>query len=143
MGYDASQSSRPPAGLVLGEPADRAQGLLETEYARFLEVIEKLRVGYVLTKPRGAIVLANSTAAAMLGCSALADKLLIAFVARRDTRTFRAALLELATHRRWDTTFQVRLRQRGGPVFLAQLAAQAIRLAPGRTAFLRWTIEAT
>lgn len=81
----------------------------------------------LVTDARGVILDADHRAADLLGMSesALSGKLLIAFVARQDTRAFRKQLGQLAHLAETATTFEVRMRARGKTPFRATLSVTA------------------
>jgi PAS domain S-box-containing protein len=93
----------------------------------------------VVTDAKGVIREANPRAAEMLGMpsSAMRGKLLIAFVARGDTRIFRQRLGNLGELARTGTPFRVLMRARGQLPFQANLIVQ-----PGNEpASYRWVIR--
>ncbi len=116
-----------------------ALALLEIERARYADFFENAADAYVTTDGRGVIREANAAAASLLGISpqALREKLLIAFVARADTRRFRE---RLAASRRdaGRQTFSLRLRPRGRLPFVVSLSVRTVR---DRSTELRWTIR--
>ncbi len=122
---------------------------LERETAKYRDLYDGAPDALVTTDARGVIVDANPTTATLLAFShdLLPGKLLIAFVARRDTMAFRGglrAIVEGPGH----GTISVRLRPRGGAPFLAHLALRAVhgpvRAIRGRReppVALHWTIR--
>jgi hypothetical protein len=103
------------------------------------------RPALLVTDARGVIVEADGRASDLLGMSqpALAGKLLIAFVARQDTRAFRKHISDLARLAETYATFELRLRARGRTPFRATLTvSQAARPASGATARrYRWSVQ--
>jgi PAS domain S-box-containing protein len=92
----------------------------------------------IVTDRAGSIVQANPAAATLLaiGPEAMRGKLLIAFVARQDTRAFRTRLRALDPNDE-VASFEVRLRPRGGTPFSARLSVDPVPSEAG----LRWTIS--
>jgi PAS domain S-box-containing protein len=121
---------------------------LEWEIAKYRDLYDSAPHALVTTDKRGVIVDANRAAAALfeLPHETLPGKLLIAFVARRDTSPFRARLRGIAYGPGHDA-FPVQMRPRGGKPVLAHLEVRAIRasalVAGDREgpAALHWTIR--
>lgn len=118
-----------------------SQELLETERAKYAELFDNASDAYVTTDGRGVVLEANIAAATLLSMPrhAMARKLLIGFVARRDTRAFRSILKAL--HDKPRDTFSLNLRPRGGPPFRASLSTRRVRRAPHGAFELCWTIR--
>jgi PAS domain S-box-containing protein len=104
----------------------RARQYLELSDARCADLFDNAPHAAVETDLRGAVREANRAFAALVAHpqESLAGKLLIAFVARGDTRTFRRHLLSLRDAR-MSRSFQVRIRPRGGAPILASLSVRA------------------
>lgn len=98
---------------------------------------EKTRT--VVTSRSGAIRESSPDVATLLRVDRLPGKLLIAFVARQDTRAFRGWLRAL--HRPGASrSITVRLRPRGGDPFPASLSVDDVVDGGGDVIGLRWTI---
>jgi PAS domain S-box-containing protein len=96
----------------------------------------------ILTDRRGTIEEANAAAAKMLGMPAdrLEGRLLIGFVARRDTRIFRDRLHSFDP--KGDTApFEVRVRPRGGSPYVVVLHPSGIARYDERLGGVLWTIR--
>jgi PAS domain S-box-containing protein len=114
---------------------------LEDEHACYLDLFESAPDAYMTTDERGVIREANRAAATLLGMpqEMLPGKLLVAFVARRDTRAFRD---QLGTARRSRPhAFSIKLRPRGGVPFTATLSVRTGRRGGVDQRELRWTIR--
>jgi PAS domain S-box-containing protein len=116
----------------------RARQYLEHSDARCADLFDNAPHAAVETDLRGAVREANRAFAALVAHpqESLAGKLLIAFVARGDTRTFRRHLVSLRDAR-MSRTFQVRIRPRGGAPILASLS---VRATPGE-GVCHWTLR--
>lgn len=118
--------------------------LLATERARYYHLFASSRDACVVTDAKGVIRDANQRAAEMLGMtpSALRGKLLIAFVARGDTRVFRhhlACVEELADK---GGSVRMRMRPRGGSPFEATLWVDGGRRSSNDEPIsYRWTMH--
>jgi PAS domain S-box-containing protein len=122
------------------------EALLECEVARRLALFET-EDGCILTEGRGIIEDANAAAGRMLGMApeAMAKKLLISFVARRDTRAFREQLRDIQAStersaRAWPV-LQLQLRPRGGSPFLVRMGARPVVGADGRRIGFCWSMR--
>jgi PAS domain S-box-containing protein len=118
--------------------------LLERERAKYVDLFDSFPDACLMTTPGGAVREANIAAEALLGVQRerLTGKLLIAFVARQDTEAFRERMSESRPLDKPGTrTFQVRMRQRGGVVFLAALSITGVMGISGRPFALRWVIR--
>lgn len=94
----------------------------------------------VVTSRSGAIRECSPDIATLLRVDRLPGKLLIAFVARQDTRVFREWLRAL--HRpSASRSITVRLRPRGGDPFAASLSVDDVLDEEGDVIGLRWTIR--
>lgn len=120
---------------------EEAHAVLEDERARYDDLFDAAPDAYVTTDPRGIIREANAAAAGLLGVAqrALPGKLLIGFVARRDTRAFRGKLNAL--NEEHAQAFSLHLRPRGGAPFRASLSVRSMRSARAEALELRWTIR--
>jgi len=122
-----------------------AHALLEHERARYADLFENAPDAYVTTDSRGVIREANEAAARLLGLDrhVLVGKLLIAFVARRDTRAFRAKLGSLTDGKGADAgeshVHALKLRARGGLPFETSLSVR-IAVFDGNVE-LRWILR--
>ncbi|HEY8088271.1 MAG TPA: PAS domain S-box protein [Polyangiaceae bacterium] len=114
--------------LAQHEALKEAHAQLQLERERYLDLFEHAPDAYVTTDGRGAIREANLAAAALLGVGreVLLGKLLIAFVARRDTRAFRDRLNELRQST-GQHVLSVKLRARGGIPFPATVSVRSVR----------------
>lgn len=110
------------------ETLQEACSRLERETAKYRHLYDSAPDAFVTTDDRGIILDANPAMAKLLGFrhDLLAGKLLIAFVARRDTVAFRAHLRSIASGS-GHGTFSVRMRPRGGSPFVAHLAVRTLR----------------
>jgi PAS domain S-box-containing protein len=117
---------------------------LESERARYHDLFASSRDVCLITDARGVIREANRRAGETLGMSpaALRGKLLIAFVARGDTRDFRGHLANLAELAKSGTPVRVRLRARKGSPFKATLCVDGGRRSTHEPISYRWTILA-
>jgi PAS domain S-box-containing protein len=118
--------------------------LLERERAKYVDLFDSVPDACLVTSTGGIVREANVAAESLLGVprERLAGKLLIAFVARQDTEAFRERLAESdSLGLPGSRTFQARMRQRGGVVFLAALAVAPVLGINGRPFALRWTIR--
>jgi PAS domain S-box-containing protein len=111
---------------------------LEHERARYTELFDNAPHAAVETDSRGVVREANRAFAALVAHprESLAGKLLIAFVARGDTRSFRRHLLSLRDPR-GARTFPVRIRPRGGAPILVTFSVRAM---PGDGSY-HWTLR--
>jgi PAS domain S-box-containing protein len=118
----------------------QARRFLERERARYADLFDSSPEAYIETDAHGVMREANRATATLLAHpqEQLIGKLLIAFVARGDTRAFRRHLLALGGPE-GGRTFQVRMRPRGGAPFLA---AASVRAVPG-TGSHRWMLRPT
>jgi PAS domain S-box-containing protein len=117
----------------------QARSFLERERARSADLFDDAPDAYVETDARGVMREANRAAAAFFAHpqELLVGKLLIAFVARGDTRDFRRHLLALGGPEDEPRTFEVRMRPRGGTPLLTTLSVHAVRGTGGH----RWTLR--
>ncbi|HEX8790615.1 MAG TPA: PAS domain S-box protein [Polyangiaceae bacterium] len=122
---------------------------LEREVAKYRDLYDSAPDALVTTDARGVIVDANRPAAMLLGMPhrMLPGKLLIGFVARRDTIVFRDELRAILRGE-GQGTFAVRVRARGGSPRVALLSVRTVRstlreLRGGREppAALHWTLR--
>jgi PAS domain S-box-containing protein len=122
------------------EQAVQARQVLEHERTKYVELFDNAPYAAVETDSRGMVRVANRAFAALVAHpqESLAGKLLIAFVARGDTRTFRRHLLSLRDPR-GKRTFQVRIRARGGAPIPTSLSVGSL---PGEGAY-HWTVRPT
>jgi PAS domain S-box-containing protein len=116
----------------------QARRFLERERARYADLFDSSPEAYVETDAHGVVREANRATAALLAHpqEQLIGKLLIAFVARGDTRAFRRHLMALSGPEA-ARAFQVRMRPRGGAPFLA---SASVRVVPG-TGSHRWMLR--
>lgn len=117
---------------------------LATERARYYHLFASSRDACVVTDAKGVIRDANERAGEMLGMSpsALRGKLLIAFVARGDTRAFRHHLGSLATIAAGGCPIRMRMRARGGAPFEATMWIDGGRRAVSdEPVSYRWTMQ--
>jgi PAS domain S-box-containing protein len=118
----------------------QARQFLERERARSADLFDSAPDAYVETDARGVMREANHAAAAFLAHpqELLIGKLLIAFVARGDTRDFRRQLIELGGPEAEPRTFEIRMRPRGGTPLLTSVTVRGVR----GTSAHRWTLRA-
>lgn len=118
--------------------------LLERERAKYMDLFEQSPDAYVATDTGGSITNANMAAGALFGVepSLLVGKPLISFVARQDTRSFREQLRELkdAPDVRSMT---LRMRPRGGGVFVVAFCVRVVRGLRGKPMAFRCTLRKT
>ncbi|HXN33925.1 MAG TPA: PAS domain-containing protein [Polyangiaceae bacterium] len=118
--------------------------LLERERAKYMDLFEQSPDAYVATDMAGLITNANVAAGALFGVEPglLVGKPLISFVARQDTRAFREELRELkdAPDVRSMT---LRMRPRGGGVFVVALCVRVVRGLRGKPMAFRCTLRKT
>ncbi|HEX8790452.1 MAG TPA: PAS domain-containing protein [Polyangiaceae bacterium] len=118
--------------------------LLATERARYYHLFASGRDACVITDAKGVIRDANQRAGEMLGMSpsALRGKLLIAFVARGDTRSFRQHLTGLAELAGRGSPVRLRMRARGAAPFDATLWVDGgPRASTDEPISYRWTMH--
>ncbi|HEY1690861.1 MAG TPA: PAS domain-containing protein [Polyangiaceae bacterium] len=120
-----------------------AQGNLERERAKYLDLFLHAPDAYVTTDARGLILDANEPAASLLALprAGLAGKLLIGFVARGDTRHFRERLRDVEAET-GTGVFEVRLRPRGRSPLRVALSVSSVRGARQERIAFRWTLRA-
>lgn len=119
--------------------------LLATERARYYHLFASSRDACVVTDAKGVIRDANQRAGDMLGIApgSLRGKLLIAFVARGDTRTFRQHLGKLAELAERGSPVRLRMRARGGSPFDATMWIDGGRRpSSDEPVSYRWTMDA-
>jgi PAS domain S-box-containing protein len=118
--------------------------LLERERAKYMDLFEQSPDAYVATDTSGSITNANMAAGALFGVepSLLVGKPLISFVARQDTRSFREQLRELkdAPDVR---SLTLRMRPRGGGVFVVAFCVRVVRGLRGKPMAFRCTLRKT
>ena len=116
--------------------------LLERERAKYVDLLEHSDDARVATEFGGSIVEANVAAGVLFGVdrTAMVGRPLISFVARQDTRDFRARLRELQGGMDVCST-TLRMRPRGGAVFWAVLCARVVRGVRGKWVALHYTIR--
>ena len=118
--------------------------LLERERAKYMDLFEQSPDAYLATDIGGSITNANLAAGALFGVEPgqLVGKPLISFVARQDTRTFREQLREL--REATDVhSMTLRMRPRGGGVFLVAFCVRVVRGLRGKPMAFRWTLRKT
>jgi len=116
---------------------EEAYAVLEDERGRYADLFDAAPDACITTDERGIIREANAAAAAMLAVvqRTLPGKLLIAFVARRDTRAFRSKLS--VANQQPTQAFSLHLRARGSAPFPASLSVRAFRRARADSLELR------
>lgn len=123
----------------------RACQRLASERARYYDLFASSRDACIVTDAKGVIRDANRRAGETLGMSpaALRGKLLIAFVARGDTREFRGHLGNLAELATSGRSVRLRMRARKGSPFQATLWVDGGRRSVNDEPIsYRWTILA-
>jgi PAS domain S-box-containing protein len=125
------------------EALDRTRVMLERERAKYLDLFESATEASMLTSLRAVVREANTASGALLNMPArfLVGKPLLHFVARQDTREFRARVRELEEHPSNDD-FELRIRPRHGSVMWTRVAAAPVRGPGGSVMGLRWLIRA-
>jgi PAS domain S-box-containing protein len=116
--------------------------LLERERAKYMDLFEQSPDAYVATDTGGSITNANIAAGALFGVepSLLLGKPLISFVARQDTRVFREQLHDLRDA--LDVrSMTLRMRPRGGGVFVVALCVRVVRGLRGKPIAFRCTLR--
>jgi PAS domain S-box-containing protein len=128
----------------LHEDLQRACRYLEVERAKYLDALESTSDAHVATDARGVLREANRRAGDLFAMPppVLKGKLLIGFVVRQDTSMFRERLRALPAAGDEPSTFELRMRPRGGAIFRATLSARPVRDLGGERAIgYRWTIQ--
>jgi PAS domain S-box-containing protein len=128
----------------LHEDLERACRYLEVERAKYLDELESTSDAHVETDARGVVREANRRASELfrLAPLILKGKLLIAFVARQDTKLFRERLRTVQQEGDDPSSFELRMRPRGGAVFRATLSVRPVRDLGGERAIgYRWSIR--
>jgi PAS domain S-box-containing protein len=121
----------------------RTRAVAESERERYVDLFHNAPEAYLVTDLYGVVHEANLAAALLLNMPAkyLAAKPLINFVARQDTRKFRAGVEELRV-RPQRRAFELRIRPRHKPVVLASLSATPVRAnAQEPPVALRWIVR--
>jgi PAS domain S-box-containing protein len=115
-------------------------GRLTQQHAQRLVLFDQAPDGYVFTNRSGIIREANIAAAKLLVMrrEALVGRLLISFVARKDTREFRECFTD-AARRREPRAMQLHLRPRSARPFRAKLSIRHVADGTEGVAF-HWTI---
>jgi len=121
---------------------EQARAVITAERARFRELFEIAREGYVLTDPAGTIRECNRAAAAMLNIPAeyLVGKPLAVFVDPVDRRDFRVRIYRARAEtadQEWATTVLPRDLPRLG----VSVAVEPVTDGHGRTTGLRWLLR--
>lgn len=136
------------AATIAKASAQRAQlelacDLLERERAKYVDLLEHADDARLATDFGGSIAEANVAAGILFGADrgALVGRPLISFVARQDTRDFRARLRELQAGGGDVCSATLRMRPRGGAVFWAVLHARVVRGARGKWIALHCSIR--
>jgi PAS domain S-box-containing protein len=122
---------------------ERLNFALADQVRRYRDLFDNAPDAYLVTSPHGIIREANAAAGTLLGVPArfLGERSLLHFVARRDTRDFRAALKQLGAQPD-SVALRVRMRPRGGGgVIVVDLKAAPVRDRKG-TVLLRWMAHA-
>jgi PAS domain-containing protein len=140
MSSKATESEQVRAAR-LGE----VQRQLADLHAKLLGALEDLGDPYVITDLRGRITEANDSAAALFAPDVdtfLLGRLLIAFVARQDTRAFRSAHRKLVGDEGASVcALVVRMRPRKRPVLRVEATGRVVRSPSGETIALRWLLH--
>jgi hypothetical protein len=94
-------------------------------------------------EPAGFIVDANAAAHSLLGSTSLFDRALITFVVKRDTRTFRRMLRELATGKQDEVRCDdLALRARGAKAVRSTANGKVVYGLDRTPVALRWIMRA-
>ena len=129
------------------ETLQRSCALLERERAKYVDLFEHAPDAYVVTTLGGTVHEANVAARVLFGVEwgFLTGRPLISFVARQDTRAFRAFLhaSQAADERRTDVprALTLRVRPRGQSVFVVTARVAIVRSGVGRPIALRWMLR--
>jgi PAS domain S-box-containing protein len=129
------------------ETLQRSCVLLERERAKYVDLFEHAPDAYVVTTLGGTVHEANVAARVLFGVESgfLTGRPLISFVARQDTRAFRAFLHEsqAADIRRPAAAraLTLRVRPRGQSVFVVTARVAIVRSGAGRPIALRWMLR--
>ncbi|HEX4445399.1 MAG TPA: PAS domain-containing protein [Polyangiaceae bacterium] len=129
------------------EAMKRAAALLERERSKYIQLFAHAPDAYIVTNLAGVIDEANIAAAGLFRTepSLLANRGLITFVARQDTRTFRSFLqrLQTADPARAEGPHRavLRMRPRGQAVFVVSLRVSVVSSDNGRPLALRWVLR--
>jgi PAS domain-containing protein len=123
------------------EALRRAYRMVERAHERYYPLFEGATDARVITDCGGTIEDANAAATELLGMPAafLASKPLLHFVARGDTRTFRAALKDLSARPVAD--LHVRIRPRHRHPVACVLSSSGITDVTGKQVALMWTLR--
>jgi PAS domain S-box-containing protein len=115
---------------------------IETERQRYQELFDFAPDGYLVTDPFGIIKEANRVASALLSVPKdfLLGKSLAIFVAEEDHKAFRTQIARMNGVERLQD-WEVRLRPRENPPFLAAVTVTAIRDENNKLTGLRWLIQ--
>jgi PAS domain S-box-containing protein len=109
------------------ETLSEACARLEREMAKYRDLYDSAPEALVTTDARGVVIDANPAAARLLGLprETLPGKLLIGFVARKDTGPFRDHLRAIAQSTGYGA-FSVQIRPRGCSPVVAQLTVRTV-----------------
>jgi PAS domain-containing protein len=131
--------------LVRAARLGDVQRQLADLHAKLLGALEDLGEPYVITDLRGSITEANDSAAELFAVDLeafLLGRLLIAFVARQDTRAFRSAHRKLVEEEDASAcALVVRMRPRKRPVLRVEATGRVVRSQSGETIALRWLLH--
>jgi signal transduction histidine kinase len=123
----------------------RACALLERERSKYMDLFAGAPDAYVVTDLRGTTHDANLAAGSLFSVEPgfLAGRPLITFVARQDTRRFRAFLQELAEANgvAGPRTLTLRLRPRGQSAFVASARVGVVKGLSGAPVAVRWMLR--
>jgi PAS domain-containing protein len=129
------------------ETMKRASALLERERSKYISLFTHAPDAYIVTNLAGVIDEANIAAAALFRTEPplLANRGLITFVARQDTRAFRSLLrmLQAASHAPAEAAHRavLRMRPRGQPVLVVSVRVSVVASDSGRPLALRWALR--
>ncbi len=126
--------------LAQHEALQESHAWLEEQREKYLDLFDNAPDAYITTDSRGFIREANVAAAVMLGMTGerMRGRPLVSFAARRDTRTLRDQIHALSGGQE-RSTFNVRLRPRGGDPFEVSLSARRVCMRRDGSTELRWT----
>jgi PAS domain-containing protein len=124
---------------------ERASELLERERMKYFDLFVNAPEAYVSTNEAGIIQDANLATAELLASEPqyLVGRPLITFVARQDTRAFRAHLKMLGERNANGDprpACQLRMRPRGQAPFPVRLRATVVRAQSAKTIAIRWNL---
>jgi PAS domain S-box-containing protein len=124
------------------ENLQQAWSEVERERERYKELFTFAPDGYLVTDPEGTIREANEATARMLNVlpESLSGKAFVHFVVEPEHHNFRTLLRRLQSVDRVHD-WEVRLKPRGAPPFVAAVTGGAVRGTGGESLTLRWMVR--